>query len=186
MGVSSIFDRVSTPHRRRWRSAAVATLAMAVSLGAVMATAPRVLINTTPSEPPGLYVRSPMAPGPGHIVAFTAPAAAFPYANRRLSYLHRMPLLKAVAAGPGDLVCTLNGQLEIDGKARAPIAQVDQQGFTLPHWSACRRLTADELFVFSDRVPNSFDSRYYGPIRQTSIVGVFEPLLVVDRPMGPA
>jgi conjugative transfer signal peptidase TraF len=180
MGVSSIFGRVTTPHSGRWRVGAAATLAIGVSVGAVMATAPRVLINTTTSEPPGLYVRSPMAPGPGHIVAFTAPAAAFPYADRRLSYLHRMPLLKAVAAGPGDLVCTLNGKLEIDGRARAPIAQVDRQGFTLPHWSACRRLTADELFVFSDRVPNSFDSRYFGPVHRRAVLGVYAPLAVLN------
>jgi conjugative transfer signal peptidase TraF len=179
MGVSSIFGRVTTPHSGRWRVGAAATLAIGVSVGAVMATAPRVLINTTTSEPPGLYVRSPMAPGPGHIVAFTAPAAAFPYADRRLSYLHRMPLLKAVAAGPGDLVCTLNGKLEIDGRARAPIAQVDRQGFTLPHWSACRRLTADELFVFSDRVPNSFDSRYFGPVHRRAVLAVYVPLAVL-------
>jgi conjugative transfer signal peptidase TraF len=179
MGVSSIFGRVSAPHSGRWRYGAVATLATVVSVGAVIATAPRVLINTTPSEPPGLYVRSPMAPGPGHIVAFTAPAAAFPYADRRLSYLHRMPLLKAVAAGPGDLVCTLNGQLEIDGRARAPIAQVDRQGFALPHWTACRRLTADELFVFSDRVPNSFDSRYFGPVHRRAVLAAYVPLAVL-------
>jgi conjugative transfer signal peptidase TraF len=179
MGVSSIFGRISTPHRPRWRIGPVATVAMVVSVGAVMATAPRVLVNTTPSEPPGLYVRSPLTPVPGRIVAFTAPAAAFPYADRRLSYLHRTPLLKAVAAGPGDLVCTLNGQLEIDGKARAPIAQVDRQGIALPHWSACRRLTADELFVFSDRVPNSFDSRYFGPVHRRAVLGVYAPLAVL-------
>jgi conjugative transfer signal peptidase TraF len=179
MGVSSIFGRTSTPARLRWRSGAVAILAIVVSVGAVMATAPRVLINTTPSEPPGLYVRSPMTPGPGRIVAFTAPPAAFPYADRRLAYLHRVPLLKAVAAGPGDLVCTLNGQLEIDGKPRAPIAQVDRQGIALPHWSACRRLRADELFVFSDRVLNSFDSRYFGPVQLRAVLGVYAPLAVL-------
>ena len=179
MGVSSIFGRVSTFGRCRWRFGVAAALALVVSVGAVMATAPRVLVNTTPSEPPGLYVRSPVAPGPGRIVAFTAPVAAFPYADRRLSYLHRVPLLKEVAAGPGDLVCTLNGQLEIDGKARAPIAQVDRQGIALPHWSACRRLTADELFVFSDRVPNSFDSRYFGPVHRRAVLGVYAPLAVL-------
>ncbi len=179
MGVFAFFGRISTPHPSRWRSGAVATLAVAVSVGAVMATARQVLINTTPSEPPGIYVRSPTTPGLGRIVAFTAPAAAYPYADRRLFYLHRVPLLKAVAAGPGDLVCTLNGQLEIDGKARAPIANADRQGIALPHWSACRRLTADELFVFSDRVPNSFDSRYFGPVRRRAVLGVYAPLAVL-------
>jgi conjugative transfer signal peptidase TraF len=145
-----------------------------------MATAPQILINTTPSEPPGLYMKAGTAPARGRIVAFIAPAGAFPYADRRLSYLHRVPLLKAVAAGPGDLVCTLNGRLEIEGRARAPIAQSDRQGFALPHWSACRRLTADELFVFSDRVPNSFDSRYFGPVNRRAVLGVYAPLALLS------
>lgn len=179
MDVSSIFGRISIPRRSRWRGGTVAALAMVVSVGAVMATAPRVLINTTPSEPPGLYVRSPMTPEPGRIVAFSAPAAAFPYADHRLSYLHRVPLLKSVAAGPGDVVCTVNGQLEIGGKIRAPIAQVDRQGIALPRWRACRPLSADELFVFSDRVPNSFDSRYFGPIHRSAVLGVYAPLVVL-------
>ena len=179
MGVSLIFGHVPALRRRRWGRAAVVTLATVVSVGTVMATAPQVLINTTPSEPPGLYLKSALAPVLGCLVAFSAPADAFPYADRRLSYLHRVPLLKTVAAGPGDLVCTLNGQLEIDGKARAPIALVDRQGVALPHWSACRRLTADELFVFSDRVPNSFDSRYFGPVPQRAVLGVYAPLAVL-------
>ncbi len=179
MGVSSIFGQVSPADPGSWRCAAIAGLAAVVSVGTVMATAPQVLVNTTPSEPPGLYLKSGMAPTLGRMVAFIAPDAAFPYADRRLSYLHRVPLLKTVAAGPGDLVCTLNSQLEIDGKARAPIAQVDRQGIALPHWSACRRLTADELFVFSDRVPNSFDSRYFGPVPQRAVLGVYAPLAVL-------
>ena len=179
MGVSSIFRPVPALGRRCWRRAALVTLATVASVATMMATAPQVLINTTSSEPPGLYLKSALAPARGRIVAFTAPAAAFPYADRRLSYLHRVPLLKTVAAGPGDLVCTLNGQLEIDGKARAPIAQVDRQGVALPHWSACRRLTADELFVFSHRVPNSFDSRYFGPVHRRAVLGVYAPLAVL-------
>ena len=51
-------------------------------------------------------------------------------------------------------------------RAMAPIATRDRQGRALPRWQGCRRMTQDELFVFSARVPNSFDSRYYGPVHQ--------------------
>ena len=180
MGARSTFGLQSSDDPRHWRGAGVVALAAVVSVATVMASAPHVLVNTTPSEPPGLYVKSPTAPAPGRLVAFIAPPAAFPYADRRLSHLHRVPLLKAVAAGPGHLVCTLNGHLEIDGRARAPIAKVDRLGVTLPHWSACRRLTGDELFVFSDRVPNSFDSRYFGPVDRRAVLGVYAPLAVLS------
>ncbi len=183
MSVSSTFRQVSASYPRGWRGGTLLGLAALVSVGTITATAPELLVNTTPSEPPGLYLRSGRAPTPGRLVAFLAPAAAFPYADRRLSYLHQVPLLKAVAAGSGDLVCTLHAQLEIYGKARAPIVQADRQGVALPHWNACRRLTADELFVFSDRVPNSFDSRYFGPVRRSAVLGVYVPL-VVERSGG--
>lgn len=123
-------------------------------------------INETPSEPPGVYVRAAHGPiGVGTIIAFLAPAQAFPYADRRAGYLHQTPILKVVAAAGGDQVCTVGGVLTVNGVRLAPVQARDSQGFALPHWIACRRLASDELFVFSNRVPNSFDSRYYGPVR---------------------
>ncbi len=38
-------------------------------------------------------------------------------------------------------------------------------------------MAADEYFVFSNRVPNSFDSRYFGPISRAAILGVYRPLV---------
>ena len=147
---------------------------------------PAVLWNPTPSEPIGLYVRRAGLPQTGSIIAFRAPSTAFPYADERMSYLHRVSILKAVAASEKDEVCTDRGELTINGHWRGSVLRRDGRGERLPAWRGCRILARGEYFVFSDRVPNSFDSRYYGPIRQTSIVGVFEPLLVVDRSAGPA
>jgi conjugative transfer signal peptidase TraF len=86
-------------------------------------------------------------------------------------------MLKAVAAGPGDSVCTAADHLVINGRDLAPIASRDGEGRALPRWTACRQLGPDELFVFSARVPNSFDSRYFGPVSRTAVMGVFNPLL---------
>ena len=137
-------------------------------------------INETPSEPPGVYLRIRHDPiRVGNIIAFLAPPPAFPYADRRAGYLHRTPILKVVAAAGGDQVCTAGGVLAINGVRRAPVQTLDSQGFVLPHWTACRRLAPDELFVFSDRVPNSFDSRYYGPVR-LSRAEAYRPLVTVN------
>jgi conjugative transfer signal peptidase TraF len=148
-------------------------LAAFAVIGLVL-TRPIVLLNRTPSEPPGFYILTARAPSRGDIIAFKTPAPAFPYADERMGYLHHRPLLKAVAAVAGDKVCTTAGELAVNGVARAPIAVVDRRGRALPHWVGCRRLNADELFVFSARVPNSFDSRYYGPVRLGDVLGVYE------------
>jgi type IV secretory pathway protease TraF len=85
---------------------------MAVGLGivvlglVVIARAHAVYLNTTPSEPRGLYWRVEGGLKPGAIIAFLAPAASFPYADQSLSVLHRIPILKAIGAGPGDRVCS--------------------------------------------------------------------------------
>src|SRR5579859_6167001 len=123
-------------------------LAALVVIGLVL-TRPIVLLNRTPSEPPGFYILTARAPSRGDIIAFKTPAPAFPYADERMGYLHHRPLLKAIAAVAGDQVCTTAGELAVNGVTRAPIAAVDHRGRALPHWVGCRRLNADELFVFS-------------------------------------
>ena len=162
--------------RRPRHSAVGLTLAAAAVFAALASNPlhPLVLLNTTPSEPPGIYAAMPTPIRVGAIVAFKTPAAAFPYADRKLGYLHRTPMLKAVAAGPGDRVCAATGRLLINGQDRAPIVSQDGEGRALPRWTGCRRLGPDELFVFSARVPNSFDSRYFGPVARDAVVGVFQ------------
>ena len=97
-------------------------LAVITTFGALAAARPTLLLNRSPSEPPGLYVRAGHDLGVGSIIAFRTPSAAFPYADLSMAYLHHRPLLKAVAAGPGDRVCTTDGELIINGRAMAPIA----------------------------------------------------------------
>lgn len=173
---------IALRHSLTRTSSARLAVAMAAILAIGAALAPgmarQVLLNTTPSEPIGLYARTDLAPQPGRLVAFLAPAAAFPYANRRLGYLRRVPILKMIVAGPGDHICAVAGQVVINAIWRAPIVARDGQGRALPHWRGCRRLADGELFALSDRVPNSFDSRYFGPVSARSVIGVFRPLVL--------
>ncbi len=154
---------------------------MAVGLGivvlglVVIARTHAVCLNTTPSEPRGLYWRVEGSPKSGAIIAFLAPAASFPYADQSLSVLHRIPILKAIGAGPGDRVCSDGRTLALNGRTIF-IKGRDSRGHALPHWVGCRPMGRDEYFVFSDRVPNSFDSRYFGPISRAAIIGVYRPL----------
>jgi conjugative transfer signal peptidase TraF len=137
--------------------------------------------NSSQSEPPGLYVRAAHeAVTRGTLAAFPAPATAYPYADQRLSFLRHIPIIKAVAAASGDLVCTRGGVLTINGERRSEVLTKDAQGATLPQWNGCRTLRAGEFFAFSNRVRNSFDSRYFGPVAVSSAV-VYRPLFTFRR-----
>lgn len=172
----SAHPRWRRERRRSRRRIGVVLASAAIVLAVGFTGPPWILFNGTPSEPIGLYWRSLDRPAVGALVAFPAPPTAFPYADGRLAYLRREPILKGVAAGPGDRVCAAGAQLTINGAVRGPIADRDGQGRALPHWRGCRALAPDELFVFSARVPNSFDSRYFGPIPARSLLGVYRPL----------
>ena len=149
-------------------------LAMAILHG--MAVAPLVVYNPSPSEPKGLYRLAAAPPMVGRLIAFHVPAPGQTYANAHLSYLTRSPILKEVAAGSGSEVCEREGAVFIDGIRRGLVALRDRMGRRLPHWTGCHRLAPDELFVLSNRIPNSFDSRYYGPVSEAELVGVYQPL----------
>ncbi|HEX4182976.1 MAG TPA: nucleotidyl transferase AbiEii/AbiGii toxin family protein [Caulobacteraceae bacterium] len=160
-----------------WVGFSAITLAAASAATVFGTPQPLILFNTTPSEPAGLYLASPIPISVGQIVAFRAPSGAFPYADGHLAFLHRVPLLKAVAARGGDAVCTVTGRLTINGRDRGPIASRDSRGVALPRWRGCRALEPGEVFVFSNRVPNSFDSRYFGPVSVHAVIGVYRPLI---------
>lgn len=137
---------------------------------------PLIAWNHTPSLPEGLYVRSILArPAIGRIVAFPAPTPALDYARVRWGHGNPTLFLKPLAAGPGDHVCVTD-HLEINGRTVAPVLTAGSDGIPLPRWNGCRMLGGEEWFAYAPRIPNSMDSRYYGPVQESDIVGVFQPV----------
>jgi conjugative transfer signal peptidase TraF len=138
-----------------------------------------VVINTSPSMPPGLYVRCAIEPAVGRIVDFRIPYRARPYVQGRTGQDgEHWYILKPIAASPGDRVDTTGSSLVINGRAIAPMPpDFDGAGRRLPVWRDNRVLGPDEFFVFSARIPNSFDSRCYGPIARSEIASVRRPLM---------
>ncbi len=163
---------------RGLRIAMLGLIPAPVALAQALQPAPLILLNDTPSEPPGLYLRTSSAPAIGAMIAFRPPADAWPYVGQALPARARTSILKTIRAGQGDQVCAERQVLAINGRALARIARVDRHGRTLPGWSGCRRLGEGEFFVLSTRIPNSFDSRYYGPVRRTDVLAVYRPLVV--------
>lgn len=138
---------------------------------------PMVIHNPSNSIPRGFYARTSAKPARGEIIAFQIPAMGRPYAAAHMPPLIRAGIIKRIAAGQGDRVCTTGPEgLAINGKPIAPIVAADQFGRSLPHWRDCRTLRAGEYFVYSDRIPNSYDSRYYGPVTTSDIIGTYRPV----------
>ncbi len=137
-------------------------------------------VNGTRSLPRGIYVRTFETPRVGSIVWFPLPAAmrsyvaAFPGA---VAWFDRPSngLLKPVVGLAGDVICRDDvGVFSLNGRAigRVPVAG---PGGDLPAWQGCRRLGEGELAVFSGRIPDSLDSRLYGPVAAAG-AHVYRPL----------
>lgn len=168
----------ASKHRRALRTVLWGFLPVAgVAVAAATLPGPMFIHNSSPSIPTGFYARSSAAPAVGKIIAFRVPQLGRPYAAAHVAGLIRSGIIKRVAAGQGDTVCTTGPEgLSINGKQLAPIVARDRRGVELPHWRGCRALNAGEFFVFSDRIPNSYDSRYYGPVTPGDIIGTYRPL----------
>ncbi len=145
---------------------------------------PALLINSSASEPPGLYVASRRPATRGERIAFRIPESGRAYAARHMPERLRSSVLKTIIAAEGDQVCADQGRLIVNGRDLGPIWPRDRQGRALPQWRECRALHRDEFFVFSARISNSFDSRYYGPVPARDVIGVYRPLRVSSGASG--
>lgn len=129
------------------------------------------VLNLSPSVPLGFYVAVKDKPAVGRLVEFN-------YRRPNCICGCDQFILKPILAGPGDCVDTTGEWLLINDRRIAPIATHDSKGHALELWRGNRILNPGEFFVYSDRVPNSFDSRCFGPVRQQDIVAVRKPLWV--------
>jgi type IV secretory pathway protease TraF len=86
-------------------------------------------------------------------------------------------LIKSVAARPGGIVCRFGLRVSINGRSVARAKINDAIGRPLPRWNGCARLNADHAVLLSTD-PDSFDSRYFGPIDRRQILGTALPVWV--------
>ncbi|MGE3537840.1 MAG: S26 family signal peptidase [Candidatus Tectimicrobiota bacterium] len=149
------------------------------SAGLWQAYGPRLLLNLTPSMACGVYRVGPVTSlstlTHGRLVAFPPPDAVAVRAVRRGYLAPQTPLLKPVAALPGETVCVHDDGVVIQGQWVAPVAAVDTRGRPLPRWRGCLTLRPNEVFPLS-LAPRSFDGRYFGPVALGSLLGQAQPL----------
>ena len=162
--------------RRRLLVFVLAPAGVLLAVAATSAAAPgALLVNESPSLPEGLYRRLERgAPRPGDVVALEPPAEARAYLAG-LGMPRTVKLLKRVAATEGQRVCATGRAVHLGGRTLAARA-TDRRGAALPRWTGCRALHRNEIFVVGDTA-DSFDSRYFGPVRHAAVTGVYREVL---------
>lgn len=152
---------------------------------------PRLIYNPSDSVAVGWYriepfdTRTASLPRPlsvGSVVLTTLPPDVAALAAQRGYLPAHVPLLKRVGAVAPQHVCIVAGQVYIDSVPMAAALPTDRLGRPLPSLQLCRRLEAGELFLLSVTNPASFDSRYFGPVSASAVIGVAHPVWMETRP----
>jgi len=147
----------------------------------------QVVYNPSNSVPVGWYriepVNSPAdALHVGSIVLARLTAEPAALAAQRGYLPTHIPLLKRVGAVAPQHVCIVGGVVLIDGVPVAAVLRADRLGRPLPSWPQCRTLAEGELFLLSVINPSSFDSRYFGPIATSAVLGEAQPIYLEMQP----
>ena len=166
--------RAKVKRRRKVRRIALGIAAGAAALGLTIAfpPAPRLVWNVSSSAPIGLYRVSPGGPiAPGDMVVAQVPQRYRAMAAQRRYLPMNVPLVKRVAAGPGNEICALGSTIFLDGAPIARRLEKDGNGRPLPDWQGCERRRATQYFLLMTDSPASFDGRYFGISKGSDIIG---------------
>lgn len=138
---------------------------------------PHLVWNASASMAVGLYRVVSGAPKRGDFVLVRVPKSIEKLAASRGYLPAGVPLIKRIAAVAGDDVCAFSGTIIVNGKIVARQRKADRAGRSLPRWNECRELVQGELFLLGD-APDSFDSRYFGPVTSARVIGRLAPLWI--------
>jgi conjugative transfer signal peptidase TraF len=137
----------------------------------------RLVWNRSKSAPLGLYrVWQNERGSVDQWVIASLPGSISTLAARRRYIAAGVPVLKQIVAATGDRVCALGRTISVNGRPVAVRKLVDRNGRGLPQWRGCRHLDANHVFLLNRLAPDSFDSRYFGPISRQHLLGVVELL----------
>jgi conjugative transfer signal peptidase TraF len=133
---------------------------------------PRYIWNASNSVPIGLYRVAPA--GKFTVTELVAvqppdPLAAFLDLNDYLPY--GLPMLKRIVALPGQVVCRIGLTITVDNLEMGQARDRDGRNRPLPVWQGCRIIGEDEIFVMNWQSADSLDSRYFGPLPASAVVG---------------
>ncbi|CAM5593224.1 hypothetical protein ATER59S_05329 [Aquamicrobium terrae] len=137
----------------------------------------RFIWNASASVPVGLYRIVPATRIEVTDLAVVMPPNALAGFLDERGYLPRgVPLIKRVLALAGTEVCLSGSTVLAYGAAYGQIRERDARGRLLPHWKGCWRLREGEAFFMNWDSPDSLDSRYFGPLSLSTVIGRAIPL----------
>jgi conjugative transfer signal peptidase TraF len=153
------------------------------SMSAVFQPLPKLIWNASASVPIGLYAVHPAGTLQiGELLAVAPPEPLVAFLDERHYLPMGVPLLKHVAALPGQTVCRAGGTITVDGIAAGVALGRDHLGRSLPTWHGCRVIAAGEVFFMNRRSAASLDGRYFGPLPATTIIGRADPFWMKTEP----
>lgn len=154
-----------------------------ICFGNIFGPHPKLIWNASASAPIGFYAVLPSHPlKEGDFVIAVPPDGLAGFLDARHYLPKGVPLLKHVAALPGQIVCRRGAIVTIDGIVVAAALMRDRARRPLPKWRGCRAIAANEIFVLNRAIPDSLDGRYFGPLPVSTLIGRAKPLWTFTEP----
>lgn len=170
-----MFSRVLTP-RGQGLAAAIGLALAGLAAPLAVNPVPRLVWNASASAPIGLWRIVPGAAiSVGDSVLVEPPNQARRLAAQRHYLPANVPMIKTIAAVSGDQVCAREAVITVNNRLVATRRLADRRGRKLPWWQGCIRLSRGQVMLLN-RAPDSFDSRYFGPVEKGAIIGKATPL----------
>jgi len=143
----------------------------------------RFIWNASASVPVGLYRIVPAKRIEVTDLAIVMPPADLATFLDERGYLPRgLPLIKRVLALGGTEICRNANTVIAYGTTYGQARDRDTLGRALPAWQGCRTLRNGEAFFMNWGSPDSFDSRYFGPLPLSTVIGQAVPVWTTDDP----
>ena len=153
------------------------SVATVLLLSTIGGAPPRYIWNASNSVPIGLYRLQPITTlAVTELVAILPPdlLAAFLDLNGYLPI--GVPMLKRVMALPGQTICRYGLTIVVDGIDVGQAQERDRRGRPLPVWQGCRVIADGNVFVMNWQSADSLDSRYFGPLPASAVIGRAVPV----------
>ena len=152
-------------------------VATGLLLSTVGGMTPRYVWNASSSVPIGLYHVQPATELiVTELVAVRPPdlLAAFLDLDGYLPI--GVPMLKRVLALPGQTVCRNGLKIAVEGIDVGDAQERDGRGHPLPVWHGCQVIADGDVFVMNWQSADSLDSRYFGPLPASAVIGRAVPV----------
>jgi len=148
-----------------------------LSIAMAITFSPKFVWNASESAPIGLYYINHRQPVLGEYALIRPSNSVAIFIEDRGYLPPDTPLIKRIAALPGDEICRDSEAILINKIHVTEAQETDTLGREMPQWSGCFTLKKDEVFLLNDHL-RSLDGRYFGAANLIDVIGVAVPVWV--------